>query len=110
MHLTPITAKLSMSKAAAKRKEQVRKTATKKAPRAGRSKATAKGLWVNWEFLRSLSKRAPQTVVHLDSSADYNRILKLADIMLANPVERRHVEKRTLAFAKKQESKKRKSG
>jgi hypothetical protein len=30
--------------------------------------------------------------------------------MLDNPVERRHVEKRVLAFAKKQESKKRKAG
>ena len=99
-----------MSKAAAKRKEQVRKTGAKKAPRGGRSKATANGLWVNWEFLRSLTKRAPQTVVHLDSPPDYNPILRLADIMLDNPVERRHVEKRTLAFAKKQESKKRKSG
>ena len=70
----------------------------------------ANGLWVNWEFLRSLSKRAPQTLVHREDPAEYNRILKLADMILDNPVERRHVEKRTLAFEKKQESKNRKAG
>ena len=73
-------------------------------------KPRTNGLWVNWEFLRSLSGRAPQTLVHRENPAEYNRILKLADIVLDNPVERRHVEKRTLAFEEKQESKKRKAG
>ena len=99
-----------MSAAAAKRKEEVGKTSARKEPRASQLQPRANGLWVNWEFLRSLSKRAPQTLVHREDSAEYNRILKLADIVLDNPVERRHVEKRTLAFARKSESKKRKAG
>jgi|SRR5690348_9199701 hypothetical protein len=99
-----------MSAAAAKRKEEVGKTSAQKEPRASQSKPTANGLWVNWEFLRSLSKRAPETLVHREDPADYNRILKLADVALDNTVERRHAEKRTLAFAKKQESKKHKAG
>ena len=99
-----------MSAAAAKRKEEVGKTSAQKELRASQLQPRANGLWVNWEFLRSLSKRAPQTLVHPEDPTEYNRILKLADIALDNTVERRHVEKRTLAFAKKQESKKRKAG
>lgn len=97
-----------MSAAAAKRKEEIGKVSAKQEPRASKLQPRANGLWVNWEFLRSLSKRAPQTLVHREDTAEYNRILKLADIVLDNPVERRHVEKRTLAFA--QESNKRKAG
>jgi hypothetical protein len=36
-----------------------------------------------------------------EDPAAHSRLLKLADMILDNPVERRHVEKRTLAFAKK---------
>src|SRR5690242_19079046 len=99
-----------MSAAAAKRKEEVGETSAKRETRASQLKPHANGLWVNWDFLRSLSRRAPQTLVHRENPAEYNRILKLADIVLDNPVERRHVEKRTLAFEEKQESKKRKAG
>ena len=101
-----------MSAAAAKRKQKegVGKTSAGKEKGASPSKATANGLWVNWEFLRSLSRRAPQTLMQREDPAEYNRILKLADIVLDNPIERRHVEKRTLAFAKKQQPKKRKAG
>lgn len=100
-----------MSAAAAKRKEKEEsgKTSAKKETRASQLQPRANGLWVNWEFLRSLSKRSPQTLVHPEDPAEY-RLLKLADMILDNPIERRHVEKRTLAFAKKQESKKRNAG
>jgi hypothetical protein len=46
------------------------------------------GLWVNWEFLRSLTKSAPQTIVHGITREEDNRYLQLADIAL-RPVERR---------------------
>jgi hypothetical protein len=62
------------------------------------------------EFLRSLSRRAPQMVVQRADPVEYNRILRLADMVLDNPVERRNAEKRTLAFVRKSESKKRKAG
>ena len=98
-----------MSAAAAKRKE-VGKTSAKKEKTASQPEPRANRLWVNWEFLRSLSRHAPQTVVHREDPVEYNRILQLADMVLNNPVDRRHVEKRALAFARKPESKKRKAG
>ena len=88
-----------MSKAAAKRKEQVRKTGAKKAPRGGRSKATAKGLWVNWEFLRSLTRRAPQTIIPEVNGQKDNYYLKLADKVLGPP-ERRKEERKPAALRK----------
>lgn len=99
-----------MSAAAAKRKEEVGKTSAKKEKTASQPKRSANRLWVNWEFLRSLSRRAPQTVVRREDPVEYNRILQLADIVLDNRVERRHAEKRTLAFVRKPEAKKRKAG
>lgn len=99
-----------MSAAAAKRKEEVGKSSAKKGQKPSGSEPTANGLWVNWEFLRSLSRRAPQTLVQREDPTGYNRILKLADMALANPTERRHVDKRALAFAKKQKTKKRSAG
>lgn len=74
------------------------------------SKPTAKSLWVDWDFLRSLTKRPPQTLLPRDNTAEYNRLLKLADIALGIKVERRKSEARLVAFQKAPTSKKRKTG
>lgn len=84
--------------AAAKRKEEVPKPDERRPEK--HSKPTAKGLWVNWEFLRSLSRRPPKTALHQEPE-EYNRLLQLGDIALRNPAERRKVDKRTLAFRKR---------
>ena len=59
----------------------------------------AEGLWVNWEFLRSLTRRAPQTIIPEVNGQKDNYYLKLADKVLGPP-ERRKEERKPAALRK----------
>ena|SRR5437660_6398980 len=97
--------------AAAKRAKE--KPVPKKNP--GKHKSTAeedddqaRGLWVNTEFFRNLTRRAPQTVVHPTTTEEQNYYLKLAEIILG-PTEKRKIDRIETAFQKSPaQSKKRK--
>jgi hypothetical protein len=80
-----------MSAAAAKRtKEKPAKkcTAKQKADPPQPADDQEIGLWVDWDFLRSLTKRPPQTIVHGTTREEDSRYLQLADVVL-RPEERR---------------------
>ena len=96
-----------MTAAAARRKQDVPKDQATKKAKTKQAKPKADGLWVDWDFLRSLTKRPPQTVLHDEGSPGYNRFLRLADIALGSRAKRRKVEKRAVAFPKGPKSRKR---
>ena len=56
-------------------------------------------LWVDTEFLRSLTRRAPRTIVHPPSPQEQNYYLKLAEIILG-PTEKRKTDRIATAFQK----------
>ena len=81
---------LSMSAAAGKRAQQ---KPTKKSMAESSPQPQSDRLWVNWDFLRSLTKRPPRIITDDETQTKYNRYLKLADIALG-PTERRKSDQR----------------
>jgi len=59
-----------------------------------------RGLWVDSAFFRKLTTRAPQTVLHPTSEEEENYFLKLANIALGHPKEKRKADRRPTAFRK----------
>ena len=93
-----------MSAAAAKRvREKPFAKATAKRKSTAEPEPDEHGLWVNWDFLRNLTKRAPRTILQEETPEQYSRYLKLADLALG-PVERRKSDQRMKAKRPRQET------
>ena len=58
------------------------------------------GLWVDTAFFRSLTRRTPRTVLHPQTEEEENYFLKLADVALGRPKEKRKSDRRPIAFPK----------